>query len=330
MAIAETVWRWFAAIPGQRYVESLLDAGLPGVLSQPLRFLVDPAGRTLTAHDRSVIARVESLRAQLAAQTERYYVAALPANSSAPARIITPASETLPAGAVARSSRWIAHSASVSEYWGTFLYRLAAAVGARSILELGSCAGISACYLASAPNCMRLVTIDGSAVMARLATDNLAKVTANSGSTGCLSQGVHPIVINALFDDGLDQVLPGFSSGIDVAHIDGHHDKEPTLRYFNRIVPHLNQGSVIIFDDIHLYPEMWEAWVILRGSPGFACAVNTGRYGVCLWDGTTERPLSVDMSLFTGRWVVGKPRQRVFLTRTAGVRIRRIARSTDK
>jgi predicted O-methyltransferase YrrM len=299
VSIAQIAWRWCAAWPGRRYLESLREAGLPAALYPPLRVLLDPTRKTLTARDRSVVSRIESLRVRLAAQPERYYVAAIPAKCSAPARIVTPSASAPPVGAVTRTARWIAHTASVSEYWGTFLYFLASEAGSRSILELGSCAGISACYLASAPGCRKLVTIDGSQSMALLAEHHLTQM---------IGPAIHSRVIKALFDDGLDEALREFTAGIDLAHIDGHHDREPTLRYFNRIVPHLNPGSLIVFDDICLYPEMWEAWQILRASAGVACAVNTGRYGVVLWDGSAREVLHFDISRFTGRWTVGKPR----------------------
>ncbi len=201
MRIADAVWRLGAALPGQKYLERLRERGLPVVLYQPLRFLVDPARRTLTTQDRMIIARIESQRAQLAAQPERYYVAATPARTPVPARIVTTVAGSTPAEAEVRTSRWIAHTASVSEYWGTFLYQLAAASGTRSVLELGSRAGISACYLASAPGCRQLITIDGSEPMVGLARRHLAKV---------IDPSVQSRVIHALFDDGLDKALPEF------------------------------------------------------------------------------------------------------------------------
>ncbi len=73
-------------------------------------------------------------------------------------------------------------------------------------------------------------------------------------------------------------------------------------------MPQLKAGSLVVFDDIHLYPEMWDAWQIVSTSRGVACAVNTGRYGVLLWNGSASEPMQLDISLYSGRWSVGKPR----------------------
>jgi predicted O-methyltransferase YrrM len=53
-------------------------------------------------------------------------------------------------------------------------------------------------------------------------------------------------------------------SRIDLAFIDGNHRKEPTLRYFETILPKTHEGSCIVFDDIHWSSEMEEAWELIR------------------------------------------------------------------
>lgn len=39
-------------------------------------------------------------------------------------------------------------------------------------------------------------------------------------------------------------------NGVDLAYIDGDHEKVATIRYFERIKPHLNPDAVVIFGDI--------------------------------------------------------------------------------
>ena len=72
-----------------------------------------------------------------------------------------------------------AHVSSVSALWGTFLYLCASARRAETILELGSGAGISGCYLGSAPSCRRFITVEGSADRARLAEAHLRQIVGN-------------------------------------------------------------------------------------------------------------------------------------------------------
>ena len=67
------------------------------------------------------------------------------------------------------------------------------------------------------------------------------------------------VVINKLFDDAIDDFLHEGLSGIDIADIDGHHEKLATLHYFERIKPMLNPDSVVIFDDIYWSKDMYDA-----------------------------------------------------------------------
>ncbi|WP_141071074.1 class I SAM-dependent methyltransferase, partial [Campylobacter fetus] len=51
---------------------------------------------------------------------------------------------------------------------------------------------------------------------------------------------------------------------IDFAFIDGHHDKNATIRYFEQILPFMNQGSVVAFDDINYNQNMTNAWNMIK------------------------------------------------------------------
>jgi predicted O-methyltransferase YrrM len=51
---------------------------------------------------------------------------------------------------------------------------------------------------------------------------------------------------------------------IDLVFVDGNHRREPTLNYFNLLMPRMSSSSVLIFDDIHWSSEMEEAWETIR------------------------------------------------------------------
>ncbi|HWW76844.1 MAG TPA: class I SAM-dependent methyltransferase, partial [Pyrinomonadaceae bacterium] len=159
---------------------------------------------------------------------------------------------------------------------------------ARTVLELGGCAGISGCYLASSEHCERFVTVEASPNLAALARDNIRQVSDRAE------------VVNALFDDALDEILPGLAGGIDLAFIDGHHKYETTLHYFGRLEPHLSKSALVVFDDIHLSEGMWRAWRELRRRAGFSHTVSAGRFGVCLWDGPPSTPESYNLCPYLG------------------------------
>jgi len=187
-----------------------------------------------------------------------------------------------------RSLPQIAYESSVLPRWGTFLYLCANATRAKTILELGSSAGISGCYLASARDCQRFITVEGSSELAKLAEANLSRVGRNFD------------VVNASFTDALDRILPALRHRVDMAYIDGDKQKHALCRSFERLAPHLNSGSVVVFDDIHWSSEMRETWQVLRRWKGFSYAINAGRFGVCFWTGDRVEAKTFDLYKFAG------------------------------
>jgi predicted O-methyltransferase YrrM len=61
----------------------------------------------------------------------------------------------------------------------------------------------------------------------------------------------------------LDQTLPAWASEhtrIDFAFLDANHRFEPTLRYFDTLLPLCHEDTCLVFDDIHWSAEMEAAW----------------------------------------------------------------------
>ena len=166
---------------------------------------------------------------------------------------------------------------SVSALWGTFLYLCASARGAETILELGSGAGISGCYLGSAPTCRRFITVEGSADRARLAEAHLRQIVGDVE------------VLNASFDAALDRLIPALHDGIDFVFVDGDKTRGSYLALLSRLSARLNRGALVVFDDIQ-WSDVKEDWEALCERPGLSFAINVGRFGVCVWDGGPVRP----------------------------------------
>ncbi len=245
----------------------ILGDGLPEPFQHPLEFLFD---KGLSHAEQQVVSRVESIREVVARQAYSFEVV----NRD---------------GKVCRlTASQVAHRSSVTPEWGTFLYLCSQSFRARTILELGSCAGISGCYLASSKYCERFITVEASPDLASLARANICQVSNEAE------------VVNALFDDALDKILPTLGGGIDLAYIDGHHKYEATLHYFRRLEPHLNKGGLVVFDDIHLSDGMWQAWQVLKVREGFAYTIGAGRFGIGLWEGSTSVPANYNLCPYVG------------------------------
>ena len=128
----------------------------------------------------------------------------------------------------------------VDKKWGIFLHYIVQNKPSNYIIEMGSCSGFSGCYIASANNFQKFVTIEASTDLCEIARGHIKKFSERF------------VVINKLFDDAIDDFIQEGLSNIDIAYIDGHHEKLATLHYFERIKPILNPDSVVIFDDIYI------------------------------------------------------------------------------
>jgi predicted O-methyltransferase YrrM len=154
---------------------------------------------------------------------------------------------------------------------GILLRRLTEGLRAQNVLELGTNTGFSGMYFLSAASRPRLVTIEGSADLCRIAEQNLGRV-ADRGRFR---------VINRLFDEALDELEQSgerFSCGF----IDGQHEQAATLHYAARVVGLLEPGGAVIFDDIYWSEDMHEAWRRLRVDERFAVTCDLKWKGVCI------------------------------------------------
>jgi predicted O-methyltransferase YrrM len=246
-------------------VDEALAHGLPPRLEGPLRSL---ATGELAPEDRDLVERIEAIRSALAARR----------GANAPTR-----------GGGPVPLRRVALAASVDRRFGTLLYLSAKAIGARTGLELGSAVGIGTAYLAAGT--ARVISIEASPDRAEMARETVAGV----------SDDVEIVV--GRFRRRLPDVVDRLDDGVDIAWIDGHHRRGPTLRYFETIRPKLNQGAVVAFDDIRQSAGMREAWSILQRTDGFTDMLDLDAVGIGIWGDEEAKPRVHDL-----RGIYGRPR----------------------
>jgi predicted O-methyltransferase YrrM len=127
----------------------------------------------------------------------------------------------------------------VSPLQGRFLWLLARAQGARSILEIGSLGGYSTIWLARAlPDEGRLVTLELNPTHAEVARANLARAG--------LAHRVEVQVGPAL--ESLDRLAAEGSGPFDFVFIDA--DKTGYPEYFTRALHLARRGTVIVADNV--------------------------------------------------------------------------------
>ncbi len=151
-----------------------------------------------------------------------------------------------------RSLRHIVRQAGSSARQGRRLFRLAQWLAPKTMLELGSSAGISTMYLAAAARNARFLSLEGCPQTAEVARTNLAWLGLKSAE-----------IVTGAFEKTLSTALQDLQK-IDLVYLDGNHRLEPTLQYFETCLPFAGEQTVFILDDIHWSPEMQTAWQHIR------------------------------------------------------------------
>lgn len=270
----------------QALLAKAIKDGLPQVAIAPLRFVVDGI---LDPETKRVEETVEARRMEISTKLEgpiEIIYSPKPGSMANSTRPVEGDRLYFSAKRVANTGK--------DKFWGIFLHLIARETGARSAIELGACAGLSAYYLGLSPSIERLITIEGSSALADIARDTLSP----------LGERAH--VITGLFNDVLDEIIPDCVH-FDLAYIDGHHEKIATLNYFERLKPVLSGDAVVLFDDISWSQDMRDAWNEICAMPCISDCIDLGAVGVCLLNPAASRPRIWDLRQLSGVTSVGNP-----------------------
>jgi predicted O-methyltransferase YrrM len=156
----------------------------------------------------------------------------------------------------------------VPEKYGILLYRLAGEFGRPGVIELGTSAGISTMYLATACSGSPVYSIEGCPAVSEIASENFSEARISNIN-----------LLKGSFDDKLTE-LSERHIGPGLIFIDGNHKKEPTVRYFSQIAELSDTRTVVIIDDIHSSEEMEEAWSEIRSHEKVTVTVDIFRMGL--------------------------------------------------
>ncbi|MBT8400078.1 MAG: class I SAM-dependent methyltransferase [Rhodothermia bacterium] len=164
-------------------------------------------------------------------------------------------------------------SYSVPRHEGLALFNLVRALRPTQCLELGTCVGISAAYIAAAIDLNesgRLTTMEGGKDLARVASINFTRM--NLGNV---------TLVSGSFQEMVPEVLPTLKP-IDFAYIDGHHDGGATREYFRQIADKASPHAVVVLDDIRWSRDMHSAWKSIVADPAVVASYDLLVCGVCL------------------------------------------------
>ncbi len=158
------------------------------------------------------------------------------------------------------------NSASISKKQGELFNRLVKHLQPKTILELGTHLGVSGLYFLDGTDA-HLTTIE-----ACENTQNLAKRTLSTYSDRLT-------MVLGTFRTRLPDVLNSQTS-IDLMYVDGNHDFENTIWHFESLLKHVNENSVMIFDDINWTEDMAKAWEQIIEQKEVTISINCFKFGL--------------------------------------------------
>lgn len=165
----------------------------------------------------------------------------------------------------------VTRRASVSLDHAWTLWQLTRSTGARRVLEMGTCVGVSGSYLAAAAgdgaHGGTLRTLEGREDRAAVARETFARL------------GLDDVeVVVGTFRRTLATVLE--DAPFDLAFVDGHHDGDATLGYVDQIRAASVPGAILVLDDIRWSDSMTAAWHEVRQRLTASATADLGRVGV--------------------------------------------------
>lgn len=152
---------------------------------------------------------------------------------------------------------------------GELLYRICQHYQPKRCLEFGTNLGISTLYQLGALTDSRFVSMEGAAPLAALA------------SRHCEQFGLSPEILVGEFSSLLEERLDLAEYRPDYVFVDGNHRYQPTMDYFEALLPHISDGGIIIFDDINWSKEMQQAWQEIIAHPAVTLSLDLYVLGIC-------------------------------------------------
>ena len=146
------------------------------------------------------------------------------------------------------------------------LFRLVRYFETKEILELGTSLGLATVSMAKANPQAIITTVEGCPETAKVARRNFEAM-----------QLKNVYLQNMGFEPFLDIIS---NEKFDLVFIDGNHNKQSTLLYFETLLKCANNDSIFIFDDIYWSEEMTEAWNIIIEHPTVTVSIDTFQWGL--------------------------------------------------
>lgn len=242
------------------------DASFPAPLT---RALEKTFGGNAQPEERQWLRTIHDLRARLDADGSAVDVVDYGAGASEGRR----SEAEMQQGVVVHTTIAQCARASKDDFWGTLLFMLVREFKPAHALELGTNLGVSAAYQAAAMDLNHsgdLVTLEGAPALAERAQANLT------------SLGLQRVtIVPGRFKDTMGAVCVA-RAPFDFIFIDGHHDRDATIEYFEALLRCAQPRALFVFDDIEWSEGMKEAWDTVRAHPRVRYSLGMTQLGICI------------------------------------------------
>ena len=154
-----------------------------------------------------------------------------------------------------------------------------------NILELGTSLGITTAYLASPDSRNKVVTMEGSEAVLRVAQgvwkmlklENIVWIQGNIDDTLYNIYSVQNSDVSV-------QSSGAKGERIDLAYVDANHTYEATMRYADFLLNRLTEKGILVLDDIHYSEQMERAWRELKADPRVTTSMDLYHVGLLFVD----------------------------------------------
>ena len=168
----------------------------------------------------------------------------------------------------------IAKNAGITPKRQRLLFRLMRYLNVDSALELGTSLGLATVALSVANPLSKINTVEG--------CPNTSEVAQKYFNDFQLKN------IQLHIKDFEVYLTENISEEQQLVYIDGNHNKDRTLQYFEILLKQATNESVFIFDDIYWSPQMTEAWQEIIKHPKVTVSIDAFYWGIVFF--RSEQP----------------------------------------
>jgi predicted O-methyltransferase YrrM len=168
----------------------------------------------------------------------------------------------------------IAKNAGITPKRQQLLFRLMRYFEPETVLELGTSIGLATAALSLAMPSAKINTVEG--------CKNTSEVAQKYFDAFQLK---NIQLYTKSFDDYLTE---NASEKLQFVFIDGNHNKEKTIEYFEILLKHITNDTLFIFDDIYWSKGMTEAWQEIIGHSKVSVSIDTFYWGLVFF--RSEQP----------------------------------------